>query len=143
MKTTQRLLLILFTFSFMSTTCIKKDDLENSIFVDNKLEKSIYVVPNYHYPDTTTGFITKGILQANIRYQFRPLSKDYLRMYGICKEKNWKELIHSDTLLILVLDKNDVDNGNWDDYAKGNNYLKKYKLSYNDIISNGCQLIIE
>ena len=143
MKTIQRLLFILLSLSLMSTTCIRKDDLESSIFVDNQLDKNIYVVPNYHYPDTTTGFINKGILQANIRYQFSPLSKDYLRLYGICKEEGWKRRVPSDTLLILVLDKNEVDNGNWDDYAKGNNYLRRYKLSYNDLICNDCKIIIE
>jgi hypothetical protein len=126
----------------MSTTCIKRSDLETSIYVENKLEKSIYVIPGFNYPDVNIS-INRDVLQANGRYQFEPLSQDYMRLYGICIEKYWKEFIPSDTLLIFVLDKDSVDNKDWGNYVNGNNFLRRYKLSYEDIIQNGCKIIVE
>lgn len=138
-------ILILVTLSIisMSSKCVKEIDKEDAIIIENKLNQSVYVYPSRSYPDTTLNDISTSILQHNPMYSISSNDSSYIGTYSFLNEKYWKSFVASDTILIFVLNKDSVDKESWEHFKYGNKYLRKYKLSYQDIINKNRKIIID
>ncbi|HBG69257.1 MAG: hypothetical protein A2W93_04045 [Bacteroidetes bacterium GWF2_43_63] len=66
--------MLICSLGLSANKCYKKCYLENRITVVNKLDKAIYVVPCYHFSDTTLNFTSKDVIIAN-RNSFLSMQK--------------------------------------------------------------------
>jgi hypothetical protein len=130
----------------LSTTCVKKVDKENTFCIENKFEYDLYIAVNYDYPKPSKTLYTKEMLQANLYCQVLAKDSSKIGLWGICQEQVWKRLVSSDTIQMLILNKDSVNSrveNSFAEYLENKQYIREYKLTYNDIIENGCKLIIK
>ncbi len=145
MKRNYLLLIFLYLIS-LSTTCIRKIDKESTLCIENKLDYDLYIIANYDYPNSSKNTYPKRMLKVNPQYQVFAKDSSIVGIYGICQKHVWEQLVPSDTIHILILNKDSTDNGvedSFKEYLESKKYIREYKLVYDDIIENGCKLIIK
>lgn len=140
------LLLIFLYFISLSTTCIRKKDIENTLCIENRLDCDLYIIANYDYPNYDKNTFPKSMLKVNPQYQVLAKDSSRVGLWGICQKHIWEQLALSDTVHILILNKDSIDNGienSFREYLENKKYIREYKLTYDDIIEKKCKLIIE
>lgn len=143
----KHLLLIFFLCPIcLSTTCIRKTDIENTLYIENRLNHDLYVVANYDYPNPSKVIYAKHALKVNLQYQVSANDSSRVGLWGICQKQVWDWQVPSDTIQILVLNKDSIDNGvedSFEEYLENEKYIRMYKLTYTDVLENECRLIVE
>jgi len=138
--------LILVTFvglSLIASKCYKDEEIENRILIENKLNKTIYVVPGYNYPDTTLGFTSKESILANkTSLMVFPQSNKRITNLSLCYKNEWNRLVPTDTLFLFVFDKKVVDNESWETITNNYMVLKRYKITFSDLASD-CEFTVQ
>jgi hypothetical protein len=126
----------------MAITCDRIALVNNCRFyVENKLDKDVYLIPSFNYPDTTLFFTANrdSILANNT---IVPFSKSEMQ-YKISLKDSPRDFRFEDTILIFVFDKELFIANDFQMYVSGNNYLRRYKYSVYDVVQRDFRLIIE
>lgn len=143
MKLNKSLIIIFVGLSLMANKCYKDEDIENRILIENKLDKTIYVVPGYNYPDTTLGFTSKESILANKNsLMVAPKSSERITNLSLCYENEWNRLVPSDTLFLFVFDKTVIDNESWEIITNNYMILRRYEVTFSDLASD-CKFIVQ
>jgi hypothetical protein len=135
------LIIILPLFAF---TCVSKKMREKFIEVHNKMDKNIYCVPNFNYPDTSLSFTSIEKIMANdsIYYLTAQSSKKLFYM-ALCKKEFWQKMVTSGTLQIFVFDENVLKKDDWNNIVAEKKYLRRLSFNYDDILKNDCKIVVE
>lgn len=135
-KTLEVLLLPLFAF-----TCMPK---KNFITVENQINKEVYCIPSYSYPDTSLSFTDKAQILANDSFFYiRPFTSKKLFYVDLCKIETWKRLVKSDTIQVFVFDEKMLKEKPWNEIVAGRLYLRRLTYTYKDIVDKGCKITIQ
>lgn len=135
------LIIILPLFAF---TCVSKKMRENFIEVHNKLDKNIYCVPNFNYPDASLSFTSIEKIMANDSiYYLNAQSSKKLFYMALCKKEYWQKMVTSGTLQIFVFDEDVLKKDEWNNIVAGKKYLRRLSFNYDDILKNDCKIVVE
>jgi hypothetical protein len=133
------LLLPLFAFQ-----CVSKKMLAYFIEVENQIDKNIYCISSFNYPDTTLSFTSKEFIFANDdAYYISSLSKRKPFYNAFCKRTIWTKLLKSDSLQIFVFDDKVLKGKSWNEITANRIYLRRLVYSYNDIVNNSCKIVVK
>jgi|GEM_PF-774692 len=143
-KTSRLIFMLICALGLSANKCYKKSDLENRITVVNKLDKAIYVVPGVNFPDTTLNFTSKEAILANRNSYFVDAkAENRISNLSLCTKSEWERVVSSDTLYLFVFESNTVETIPWDVVRKNYLVLKRVKLSYSELISSDCKILID
>jgi hypothetical protein len=140
-----RILILLLILSGIVSMAISCDGIAtvntSRFYVENRLDKDVYLVPCFNYPDTTLFFTANkdSILTNNM---IAPFSKSE-KQYKISLKDSPRDFRFEDTILIFVFDKELFIANDFQMYVSGNNYLRRYKYSVYDVVNHDFKLIIE
>ncbi|MDH6309345.1 hypothetical protein M2451_002769 [Dysgonomonas sp. PFB1-18] len=140
-----RILILLLILSGIVSLAISCDGVakvnRTGFYVENRLDKDVYLVPSFNYPDTTLFFTANrdSILANNI---IVPFSKSGMQ-YKISLKDSPHDFKFEDTILIFIFDKELFIANDFQMYVGGNNYLRRYKYSVYDVVQRDFKLIIE
>lgn len=123
--------------------CITKKMRDNFIEVENHLPINVYCVPSYNYPDTSLLFTNKERILANDSIYFvRGSSSKKLFYIDLCTSETWKRVIKADTLQVFVFDEGVIKEKSWNEIVANKLYLRRLTYNYNDIVNNGCKIVV-
>ncbi len=114
-----------------------------SLVLENRLGKDVYVLHSFNYPDTTLFFVANkdSILKNEIFLPASPVSEI---PYRLSLKESPRDFGLDDTLLIFVYDKQELQTKDWQFFASGNNYLRRYKYTVRDImVDHNFKVVIE
>jgi len=143
MKISNTIAIIILCIALMANKCYKKSDIENRITVVNKLDKAIYVVPGFNYPDTSLNCISKEMILANSNsFLVNQKTESRISNLSLCYKSEWERVVSSDTLILFVFESTTIEQIPWDSVCKNDLVLKRIKLSFSDLILNNCRIAI-
>ncbi len=135
-------LISILSLFFMANKCNTKHDIEKMILVSNRLDNAVYVIPNYDYISIIQSSQSRRMLLANSRhYVVGANSSNRMLISSLCYEEVWNYTVRTDTLVLYIYDKETLENKEW--LHLDSILLKKYKITYNELISDSCTFVIE
>jgi hypothetical protein len=135
MKTTQTVLLLLLPCFLLSSKC-KKDYTPpcTPLQLDNKTDRSLYVVLSYDYPDTSLNFQNPRVnpntnrIAANSKATINP------EPYATCMD-GYFDYHPIEKISVFVFDAALVDVTPWNQIRQNYQVLKRFDLGKNEITS--------
>lgn len=104
MKISNTIAIIILCIALMANKCYKKSDIENRITVVNKLDKAIYVVPGFNYPDTSLNCISKEMILANSNsFLVNQKTESRISNLSLCYKSEWERVFVSFTPKLTAL----------------------------------------
>ena len=106
---------------------------DNRLVFDNKSNNDLYYYLEFYYPDTT-------VIEHDPHFDSNPLdfidkkSTKTISLSGTTWEYLFKKRIPSDTLQIFIYDVVTVENTPWEQVREEHMVLKRYVLSYQDLV---------
>lgn len=128
----------------LGVLCSKEPTPEEYVKFKNELDKPIYVVPSYNYPDTSLSF-TSG-------KHMRDRPNDYLVSAGsvnslnhdICYKEGYDYMVrNSDKFYVFVFDSAIVNNVPWKVIEEQYLVVDRIAVDFEYLQSNNCTIVIE
>lgn len=133
-------LLTLLLLPLLATRCVKRWEL---IEVENQFGQNIFCLPGFNFPDTSFVYFEKQNILANDAYYFlKSGHKGRLFSEKFCVREKWKQALAKDTLQLFVISEKTLKEASWDSIRTNRLYLRRLIYTYEDIIKNGCKIII-
>ncbi len=136
----RKMQILFLTVLLLSSTCENEDeDCHKRITIINNSEKSIYVVGDTNYPDTTYFRHSSGPTEDPYNYRISAKSSsDRPLQNRSCWETifSYGDQISSDTLMIFIFDAEVLETEEWSDVVHDYKVLKRYDLSLDDLMQN-------
>lgn len=133
---------ILLAHLLMAHRCVTKEMRNNTITVDNQLNQEVFLLPYkikydyYNMEDTNAGIISN--------YSVNPLSKKKMFYTPFCMKDYWGNTVVGDTLEILVFTRDTLKKDRTlEELVSDKSYIRKIKLTYNQLISDSCKVVIQ
>lgn len=112
----------------------KEDECHKTIAFKNTTSKSLYVTSSYEYPDTLSFIGIPNPVLDSSHTKVLPEETNTRVLWGRdCIEIAFKDLIHSDTLMVYVFDAETLETTPWDTVKANYMVLKRYDLSLEDL----------
>lgn len=136
------LILLLPLFSF---DCYSKRMMASWVEVENQLPVNVYCLPSFKYPDTSLNFTSKSDILANDGIYFIKANDKHqlFTRRSFCDKTYWERELLSDTLQVFVIDEKVLKEKSWGQIYSNDLYLRRILFTYDEIINNGCKIVIK
>lgn len=143
MKTTGSVLIVLLSGFLLSSKCYKDPGpLCTPLELDNKTDKSLYVLLSYDYPDTIMNFQNPLVNPYTIRINAHSKGRIKATPYLDCFDGHFDGFRPVEKISVFVFDAAVVDATPWNQVRQNYLVLKRYDLSKNDLINNNYNLTL-
>jgi hypothetical protein len=115
-------ILIIASIMLCVASCERLVDHAYIIKIQNNSKDTIQLYASYNYPDTLLD-VTKPRLKMVYPSKYSSLES----------EKDWKDILPKDTILINILSKDTVDIYSWEVIRSMNKVLRQYRLSIQNL----------
>jgi len=122
-------------FVLIFNKCSKDDNCHQDIYVLNNTSRFIYIY-NGFYPDTSIRI--SNPFPGNQHLKTKPYSKNSIST-RYCYDRIMQYL-DSDTISVFIFDAQIVETVTWDTIRKNYMILKRYDLSYPDLVRLNWQI---
>lgn len=126
----------------LANRCVTKEMRNNTITIDNQLNQEVFLLPyriKYDYfdmKDTKVGIISN--------YALSSLSKKKMFYTPFCMRDSWDRAVIGDTLEILVFTRDTLERDRTlEELVSDKSYIRKIRLTYNQLIKDSCIIVIE
>lgn len=136
-------LLVVLLLPLLAFKCMNKKTKASIVEVENQLSANIFCVPGFHYPDSSLSFTNKGRILANEATLFVAANNKVKLFYKpLCEKEYWQAVVKSDRLQVFVFEESIIREKEWDEIASKRLYIRRLVYSYDDIVNNGCKIVI-
>jgi|SRR5690554_2132213 len=133
---------ILLAHLLMAHRCVTKEMRGNTITVDNQLNQEVFLLPykiKYDYYNTD---FTKQRLLYNYFVEANSINKTFHTPF--CMKDYWGNTVVGDTLEILIFTRDTLKKDRTlEELVSDKSYIRKIKLTYNQLISDSCKVVIQ
>jgi hypothetical protein len=138
------IIFILLAHLLMASTCRNKATQKNTIIVENRIDKEVFLfLQNIKY-DFGVEFNEKTKKAITANYNISPLSKKKMFYTPFCMKDSWESVVIGDTLEILVFSRDTLEKDKTlEELVSDKSYIRKIKRTYNQLISDSCKVVIE
>jgi hypothetical protein len=117
---------------FTMTSCPTKWGYEDyRLKIKNNSSINLYYCEDFFYPDTLIKY--SDISKVPSTYKIG-VGKEQIINAHSSWENMFKQVIHSDTLMIFIFDATTIESTPWDTVKSKYMILKRYDLSYDDLV---------
>lgn|SRR5690554_450635 len=136
------IIFMLLAHLLLANRCVTKEMRNNTITIDNQLNQEVFLLPyriKYDYfdmKDTKVGIISN--------YALSSLSKKKMFYTPFCMRDSWDRAVIGDTLEILVFTRDTLERDRTlEELVSDKSYIRKIRLTYNQLIKDSCIIVIE
>lgn len=136
------IIFMLLAHLLLANRCVTKEMRNNTITIDNQLNQEVFLLPyriKYDYfdmKDTKVGIISN--------YALSSLSKKKMFYTPFCMRDSWDGAVIGDTLEILVFTRDTLEKDRTlEELVSDKSYIRKIRLTYNQLIKDSCIIVIE
>ncbi len=140
----KKIILVILLLPLFSFFCISRKVQKSFIEVQNKLRVSVYCFPKTPFPGSDENYLNKKFISDNGGpYRIKARRKKRLFYQNFCVRDVWYRAGLKDTLHIWVVDEKVYKDNSWGYIDSNNLILRKLAYTYDDIINNGCKIIVK
>ena len=136
------IIFILLAHLLLANRCVTKEMRNNTITIDNRLNQEVFLLPyriKYDYFDVD--FSKQRILY---NYDISALSEKKMFHTPFCMKDSWDRAVIGDTLEILVFTRDTLERDRTlEKLVSDESYIRKIKLTYDELIRDSCRVVIE
>ena len=140
----KRIFLVILLLPLLSFYCVSRKAQKNFVEVENQLPVNVFCFPKQEFPGSNWTFTNKEYISKNRGpYLIKARKKKRLFYVAFCNKLYWSKAGLTDTLQILVVEEKVFNKNTWGYIDSNNLILRKLAYTYDDIINNGCKIIVK